>query len=59
MMKKLTVIVLALAMMMTLLAGCGKAKPEETVPAQQMPASALPARSPLCSQDPLPKSGPG
>ena len=41
MMKKLTVIVLALAMMMTLFAGCGKAKPEETVPAQQMPASAL------------------
>ena len=41
MMKKWTVIVLALAMMMTLLAGCGKAKPEETVPAQQMPASAL------------------
>ena len=41
MMKKWTVIVLALAVMMILLAGCGKAKPEETVPAQQMPASAL------------------
>lgn len=40
-MKKLTVIVLVLAMMVTLFAGCGKSKPEETVPAQQMPASAL------------------
>ena len=40
-MKKFTVIALVLAMMLTLFAGCGKAEPAETVPAQQMPASAL------------------
>lgn len=41
-MKRLMTIVLALAMMMTLFAGCGKAKkPAETVPAQELPASAL------------------
>ena len=40
-MKKLTVIALALAMMLTLFAGCGKSQPQETVPAQEMPASAL------------------
>lgn len=40
-MKKFTVIALALAMMLTLFAGCGKAEPAETVPAQELPASAL------------------
>lgn len=40
-MKKFTVIALALAMMLTLFAGCGKTEPAETVPAQKMPASAL------------------
>jgi len=41
MMKKFTAIALVLTMMLTLLAGCGKAEPAETVPAQEMPASAL------------------
>ena len=40
-MKKFTVIALALAMVLTMFAGCGKSQPEETVPAQEMPASAL------------------
>ena len=41
-MKKLMSIVLAMAMLLTLFAGCGKAeKPAETVPAQELPASAL------------------
>ena len=40
-MKKFTVIALALAMMLTMFAGCGKSEPVETVPAQEMPASAL------------------
>ena len=40
-MKKFTVIALALAMMLTLFAGCGKTEPAETVPAQELPASAL------------------
>ena len=40
-MKKFTVIALALAMMLTLFAGCGKSEPAETVPAQELPASAL------------------
>lgn len=39
-MKKLTVIALAFAMVLTLF-GCGKAEPEATVPAQEIPASAL------------------
>lgn len=41
MMKKLTVTVLALAMVLTLFAGCGKTQPAETVPAYPMPGSAL------------------
>lgn len=40
-MKKFTVIALALAMMLTMFAGCGKAEPAETVPAQELPGSAL------------------
>lgn len=41
-MKKLMTITLALAMVLTLFAGCGKAeKPAETVPAEPMPGSAL------------------
>lgn len=40
-MKKFTVIALALAMMLTLFAGCGKSESAETVPAQELPASAL------------------
>ena len=40
-MKKFTAMALALALMLTLFAGCGKAKPAETVPAQELPASAL------------------
>ena len=40
-MKKFTAIALALALMMTLFAGCGKEEPAATVPAQEMPASAL------------------
>ncbi len=41
MMRKFTVMILALAMVLTLFAGCGRTKPEETTPVQQMPASAL------------------
>ena len=41
-MKKFMTITLALAMMLTLFAGCGKTQqPAETVPAEPMPASAL------------------
>ena len=40
-MKKVIAIALALAMMLTLFAGCGKSEPAETVPAQELPASAL------------------
>lgn len=41
-MKKLMTIMLAMAMLLTLFAGCGKSqKPVETVPAQELPASAL------------------
>ena len=41
-MKKFMTITLALAMMLTLFAGCGKTRqPAETVPAEPMPASAL------------------
>ena len=40
-MKKLIAMIMALAMMLTMFAGCGKEEPAETVPAQQMPASAL------------------
>ena len=40
-MKKFTVIALALAMMLTMFAGCGKSEPAETVPAQELPGSAL------------------
>ena len=40
-MKKMTALALALAMVLTLFAGCGKAEPQETVPAKPMPASAL------------------
>lgn len=40
-MKKFTVIALAFAMVLTMFAGCGKTAPAETVPAQEMPASAL------------------
>ena len=40
-MKKFTVIILALAMLLTMFAGCGKSQPEETVPVQEIPASAL------------------
>ena len=41
MMKKMTVFVLALAMILTMFAGCGKTAPVETAPAQQVPGSAL------------------
>ena len=41
MMKKLIAMIMALAMMLTLFAGCGKEEPTETVPAQELPASAL------------------
>ena len=40
-MKKFTAMVLALVLLLTMVAGCGKAKPVETVPAQEMPGSAL------------------
>ena len=40
-MKKVFALTMALAMMLTLFAGCGKSEPAETVPAQQLPASAL------------------
>ena len=40
-MKKMTAILLALAMILTLFAGCGKAEPEATEPAVELPASAL------------------
>ena len=44
-MKKMTAIAVALILVLSLFAGCGKAEPAETtpveVPAQQMPASAL------------------
>ena len=40
-MKKLIAMIMALAMMLTLFAGCGKEEPAETVPAQELPASAL------------------
>ena len=40
-MKKLMTIVLAMAMLLTLFAGCGKTKPAETEPAMELPASAL------------------
>ncbi|MBQ2853887.1 MAG: hypothetical protein IJE81_00270 [Oscillospiraceae bacterium] len=40
-MKKLTALMLAMTMVLTLFAGCGKSEPEATVPAQEMPASAL------------------
>ena len=40
-MKKVIAFAMAMAMMLTLFAGCGKSEPVETVPAQQLPASAL------------------
>lgn len=40
-MKKLTVIALALAMMLTLFAGCGKSEPQETEAPYPAPGSAL------------------
>ena len=40
-MRKLTVVALVFAMMLTMFAGCGKTEPAETVPAQELPASAL------------------
>ena len=40
-MKKMTALALALAMVLTLFAGCGKTEPQQTVPAEPMPASAL------------------
>ena len=40
-MKKLIAMIMALAMMLTMFAGCGKEEPAETVPAQELPASAL------------------
>ena len=40
-MKKAIALTMALAMMLTLFAGCGKSEPVETAPAQQLPASAL------------------
>lgn len=40
-MKRFTVIALAITMMLTMFAGCGKSEPVETVPAQELPASAL------------------
>ena len=40
-MKKITALALALVMMLTLFAGCGKKEPVETAPQQQLPASAL------------------
>ena len=40
-MRKFTVIALALAMMLTMFAGCGKTEPAATVPAQELPGSAL------------------
>ena len=40
-MKKMTALALALAMVLTLFAGSGKTAPQETVPAEPMPASAL------------------
>ena len=41
MMKKLTVMALALAMVLTLFAGCDKTEPAQTTPAYPMPGSAL------------------
>ena len=41
MMKKLIAMIMVLTMMLTLFAGCGKEEPAETVPAQELPASAL------------------
>ena len=41
MMKKTIALTMALAMMLTLFAGCAKEEPVETAPAQQLPASAL------------------
>ena len=40
-MKKLMTIVLAMAMLLTLFAGCGKKAPAETVPAEVLPGSTL------------------
>ena len=40
-MKKVIAFAMAMAMMLTLFAGCGKSEPVETVPAQQLPDSAL------------------
>ena len=40
-MKKMIAMIMALAMMLTMFAGCGKEEPAETVPAQELPASAL------------------
>ena len=40
-MKKFTAMMLAVAMMLMIFAGCGKTAPAETIPAQQLPASAL------------------
>ena len=40
-MKKFTAIALALALVLSVFAGCGKTETAETVPAQQLPASAL------------------
>lgn len=40
-MKKYTALLLTFAMLLTLLAGCGKSEPEATVPAHELPASAL------------------
>ena len=40
-MKKITAMALALMMVLMLFAGCGKSEPAATVPAQELPASAL------------------
>ena len=40
-MKKFTAVALALVLVLAMFAGCGKTQPAETVPAQEMPGSAL------------------
>ena len=40
-MKKITAIALTMVLVLAMFAGCGKTQPAETVPAQQLPASAL------------------
>ncbi|MBQ6720326.1 MAG: hypothetical protein IJN20_08275 [Oscillospiraceae bacterium] len=40
-MKKLIAMMMVMAMLLTLFAGCGKSEPEATDPAQELPASAL------------------